>query len=78
MEQGFIRPAVIISRDEMARHGLPVVLPITRTRRGYPTQVELENVLPVTCYVQCEQIRPVAIDRLGEAMVPGHSGRAAR
>lgn len=67
-EQGFIRPAVIISHDEMVRNGLPVVLPVTRTRRGYPTHVELENVLPVTCYVQCEQIRTVSIDRLGDRL----------
>jgi mRNA interferase MazF len=63
-EQGFRRPALIVSHDEMARHGLPVVLPITRTKRGYPTHVELEAVLPVTGYVQCEQIRAVSSRRL--------------
>lgn len=63
-EQGFRRPAVIISHDEMSRHGLPIVLPITRTRRGYATHVELDGVLPVTSYVQCEQIRTVSANRL--------------
>jgi mRNA interferase MazF len=63
-EQGFRRPAVVISHDEMSRYGLPIVLPVTRTRRGYATHVELDGVLPVTSYVQCEQIRTVSMDRM--------------
>ena len=63
-EQGFQRPALIVSHDEMARHGLPVVLPVTRTKRGYPTHVELDGVLPVTSYVQCEQIRTLSAERM--------------
>jgi mRNA interferase MazF len=63
-EPAFRRPAVVISAPELSRFGLPVVLPVTRTRRGYPTHVELDGVLPVTSYVQCEQIRAVAGERL--------------
>ena len=63
-EQGFNRPAVIISASEMSRFGLPIMLPITRTRLGYATHVELEKALPVTSYVQCEQIRVVSTERL--------------
>lgn len=63
-EQGFNRPAVIISASEMARFGLPIVLPVTRTKLGYATHVELEETLPVTSYVQCEQIRVVSAERL--------------
>lgn len=63
-EQGLNRPAVLVSHDEMSRHGLPIVLPITRTKRGYATHIELEEALPVTSYVQCEQIRVVSNDRL--------------
>lgn len=63
-EQGFQRPAVIVSHDEMSRHGLPIVVPVTRTMRGYATHIEIEGVLPVTSYVQCEQIRTVSTDRL--------------
>lgn len=63
-EQGFQRPALIVSHDEMARYGLPVVLPVTRTKRGYPTHVELDGVLPVASYVQCEQIRTVSTERM--------------
>lgn len=63
-EQGYIRPAVIVSHDETVRYGLPVVVPVSRTERGYATHVEIEDVLPVTSYAQCEQIRGVSIDRL--------------
>lgn len=63
-ESALRRPAVVISAPELSRFGLPIVLPVTRTRRGYPTHVEIEGVLPVTSYVQCEQIRAVASERL--------------
>lgn len=43
---------------------MPVVLPVTRTRRGYATHVEIDGVLPVISYVQCELIRAVSADRL--------------
>ena len=63
-EPGFRRPAVVVSHPELNRHGVPIVLPVTRTRRGYPTHVELDGVLPVVSYVQCELIRAVSADRL--------------
>lgn len=63
-EPGFQRPAVLVSDDEINRRALPIVLPVTRTRRGYATHVELEKALPVTSYVQCELIRAVSGDRL--------------
>jgi mRNA interferase MazF len=63
-EPAFRRPAVVVSAPELSRFGLPIVLPVTRTRRDYPTHVEIEGVLPVTSYVQCEQIRAVASERL--------------
>lgn len=63
-EAGSRRPAVVVSSDRLAAHGIVVVLPVTRTRRGYPTHVELERALPVTSYVQCELIRALSTDRL--------------
>lgn len=69
-EPGFRRPAVVVSHNELNRFGMPVVLPITRTHRGYPTHIEIEHVLPVTSYVQCELIRAVSAERLGR-----HLGR---
>ncbi|THV42636.1 type II toxin-antitoxin system PemK/MazF family toxin [Glycomyces buryatensis] len=62
-EQGDRRPVVIVSRDEMSRFGIPVVVPVSRTRKEYPTHVELEGVLPVTSYVQCEHLRTVSTER---------------
>lgn len=63
-EPGFRRPVVVVSRSELSQHGVPIVLPVTRTRKGYPTHVELDGVLPVVSYVQCELIRAVSVERL--------------
>lgn len=63
-EPGWQRPAVLVADERIARHGLPIIVPVTRTRRDYPTHVELEGVLPVTSYAQCEQIRAVSDARL--------------
>lgn len=63
-EPGFRRPAVVVSRDELNRHGIALVVPVTRSRRGYATHVELEDVLPVTSYAQCELLRSVSTERL--------------
>jgi len=63
-EQGYQRPAVIVSATELSGLGLPIVLPVTRTKLDYVTHVELDGALPVTSYVQCEQIRVVSTDRL--------------
>lgn len=62
-EQGYRRPAVSVSSSSFTATGLAIVLPVTRTRRGYATHVELEHPLPVTSYVQCEQIRLVSTER---------------
>jgi mRNA interferase MazF len=63
-EPAFRRPAVVVSHDLFNRYEMAIVLPVTRSRRGYPTHVELDGVLPVTIYVQCELIRAVSADRL--------------
>lgn len=63
-EPGYRRPCVVLSPEQLNRHGIGIVLPITRTRRGHPTHVELEGALPVTCYAQCELIRTVSTERL--------------
>lgn len=63
-EAGYRRPALMISADRTLDYGLPVVAPITRSKLGYATHVELDGVLPVTCYVQCEQVRVISDERL--------------
>lgn len=66
-ESGFRRPAVIVSDDPFHQHGLAVLCPITSTRRGYPTRVELDSAdtgLDQTSYVQVEQVRTISAARL--------------
>lgn len=63
-EAGFRRPALVVSPGSLNRHGVLVVLPITRTRLGYPTHIELDRALPVVCYVQCELIRSISDARV--------------
>lgn len=63
-EPGLRRPAVVVSHDRMSRHGLPIVIPVTRTKRGYATHVEIDGALPITGYAQCELVRVVSAQRL--------------
>ena len=68
-EQGWQRPALIVSSDEWNRHANVVtVLPITRSKHGLPTRVEIESDartgLTETSYARCEDIRSVSDRRL--------------
>lgn len=68
-EQGFTRPALVLSSDGWNAHaGTVTVLPITRTRHGLPTRVEIEpdgrNSLHEISYARCEDIRAVSEERL--------------
>jgi len=63
-EPGYRRPALVVSPVQFNRHGVVIVLPITKTRRGYPTHVELDGPLPLVSYVQCELVRAVSEHRL--------------
>lgn len=68
-EQGWQRPALIVSSDEWNRHASVVtVLPLTRTKHDLPTRVEIEadprNGLADTSYARCEDIRSVSERRL--------------
>lgn len=60
---GDIRPAVIISADETAEAGVPIVAPMTRTKRDYGTFVETQ-ALGETSYVQADHIGVRSTDRL--------------
>lgn len=68
-EQGWQRPALVVSSDEWNRHAsTTTVLPLTPTRHGLPTRVEIEptakNGLRETSYARCEDIRLVSERRL--------------
>lgn len=66
-EAGKSRPAVVVSHDRLAQVGLITVLPLTRTRQGWPSHVEVEPAdsgLRETSYVQTEQIRTISTERV--------------
>lgn len=68
-DQGWTRPALIVSSDGWNAHAKTVtVLPLTRTRHGLPTRVEIEptssNGLDEVSYARCEDIRAVSERRL--------------
>lgn len=73
-EQGFTRPAVVVSHDGLNRSAadLVIVVPVMRTRRALPGHVEIEagdgtgtgTGLSDTSYAQAEQVRAVTSNRL--------------
>lgn len=74
-EQGWQRPALVISSDQWNRHASTLtVVPLTRRKHGLPTRAEIEADQPtgldVTSYAHCEDIRSVSdrrlVHRLGE------------
>ncbi len=66
-EAGLVRPALVVSDDRANTHGLVVVCPITGSRRGYPTHIEIDESssgMDSVSYVQTEQIRTLSTRRL--------------
>jgi mRNA interferase MazF len=66
-EAGLSRPALVVSHDRLAQVGLITVLPVTRTRLGWPSHIEVEPAdsgLRETSYVQTEQIRTISTERV--------------
>ena len=68
-EQGFKRPALVISVDEFNHGpaGLVVVAPITKRKRSIPWHVEVsppEGALARTSQIMVEQQRVISKDRL--------------
>ncbi len=68
-EQGLHRPAVVVSADRLnrSRAGLSIVVPVTRTRRGLPSHVELSpggTGLRETSYAKVEDVKSVSQQRL--------------
>lgn len=62
-EPGSIRPAVMVSANQTAEFNLPIVVPVSRTRRGYPTHIEIE-LGGEPSYVQCELLTVRSAQRL--------------
>jgi mRNA interferase MazF len=70
-KQGYERPAVIVSSDELnlGPAGVLVVVPITRTNRRVPAHVEIEppeGGVKTRSFITPEDIRSVSIERFGE------------
>ena len=70
-EAGLNRPAVVVSHDRLVEVGLISVLPVTRSRLGWPSHVEVEPAdsgLRETSYVQTEQIRTISTERVTQVV----------
>ena len=68
-EAGFRRPGIVVTADAFLRFRPTTVfvVPLTSTRRTFPSHVEIEpdanNQLRVTSYAPVEQLRAVAVER---------------
>jgi mRNA interferase MazF len=78
-EQGYRRPAVVVSADPLnrSRAGVVIVVPTTTTRRALPSHVELEPLstgLEDISYAKSEDVKSVStarlLHRLGEVPTP--------
>lgn len=68
-EQAGRRPGVIVSADPLneSRAGVVVVVPMTTTRRGLPSHVEIDagfSGLDDVSYAKCEDVKSVSEQRL--------------
>lgn len=70
-EAGFRRPGIVLTADAFLRlrPTTVFVVPLTSTRRAFPSHVEIKpdevNRLRVTSYAPVEQIRAIAVERCG-------------
>ncbi len=68
-EQSGVRPVVVASSDRLneGRSGVLMVVPVTTTRRGLPSHIEIEpgsSGLESTSYAKCEDLKSISIERL--------------
>jgi len=70
-ETGFRRPGVVVTADAFLpfRPTMVFVVPVTSTRRAFPSHVEITadqtNGLQPTSWALVEQLRAVAVERCG-------------
>jgi mRNA interferase MazF len=73
-EQGFRRPVVVISDDRLnrSRTELAIVVPVTSTRRGRPSHVELDagrgTGLREVSYAKAEDVKSISRQRLARRL----------
>jgi mRNA interferase MazF len=68
-EQGFDRPAMILSNDRLnqSRLGLVFAVPLTSRERGYVSHIRIDRKgtgLARTTWAMIEQVRAISSDRL--------------
>lgn len=66
-EQGFRRPALVLSDRRLNTFNLVMVCPLTSTRRDWPVHIKVApgaSGLSKINYVQTEQLRTISHDRL--------------
>lgn len=68
-EQGYRRPALIMSDDRLnrSRAELAIVIPVTTTRLGLPSHIEIEpgdTGLTVTSFAKVEDVKSISTRRL--------------
>jgi len=62
-EQAGYRPAVVVSRGLFNKTTqMPIVCPITNTKRAFPFHVTLDERTKTTGVIQCEQVKTLDID----------------
>jgi len=68
-EPGFVRPGIVVTADAFLRFRPTTVfvVPLTSTRRVFPSHVEIDpdatNGLQTTSWALVEQLRAVAVER---------------
>lgn len=68
-EQAGRRPAVVVSDDELndGPSGLVILVPITSSKRGLPSHIELDDAasgLDTVSYAKCEDVKSISDRRL--------------
>ena len=68
-EQGLLRPAIVLSDDQLngGPNGVVIVIPLTSRFRGLPSHIEVDprdSGLTVLSYARCEDIRSMSDERL--------------
>ena len=68
-EQAGRRPAIVVSADALneSRAGVVIVIPVTTSRRGLPSHIEIEpgmSGLDEMSYAKCEDVKSISEERL--------------
>jgi mRNA interferase MazF len=68
-EQASLRPAVVVSADGLNEGpaGVVMVVPVTSTRRGLPSHIEIDDSdsgLDQVSYAKCEDLKSISDRRL--------------